>query len=450
MQDLSKRLLFVPMAAVLLQSLSACSTASFSGTAPSRATGQTPQTPGNLSCSIAPAAVKKGDSALVAVTADADVKELFQLIISPLGESSVRLVLKDGVWMKEDGTPNNLTGEAEGSYAVSLKKTAAQSTADATCSLTVSNTPVGSVDPTDPTVPTDPTEPCSDGKRTIGADIAFLIDNSNSNAVTDCPAAKKAGVFNGVDLYECQDQTNREKAVNAAYELLATIAAKESDNPLARSKFAVASFPSASDYVTGWTDQSKGWIDVTAENRGKMNSVMAFSRKPSGLTPYMAAMTGATKAFEKASDDGRMKVAVLVTDGEPTDSDPSKVEAQAEALRSDGVKVITIYVTGSETRGTRISRHTTMMKDIDDSRFAQSGRHWFAAKYASFTDYMTALVGSGTKPGLVSKITSRSVESCKDTAAGLCAREVYEVQKSESLKDAFMHVIRTQAIRCEG
>ncbi len=432
----------LPLAVLVFSGLSACSSATFTGTTPKKAT--LPSTvvvkDPNLSCKISPEVIKTGETALIAIDALDYQGELYQTIKSPDGDAATKLVFKDGGYIREDGAANNILAEKEGTYKVELRKSASAESMSSSCVLTVGS---------DPIVPSPPPPICKPEQKTIGADIAFIIDNSNSNAETDCPEARAAGTFNGVAVYECMAETNRELAVKAAFEMLSGIAEKESSNEMAKSKLSIASFPSKENYVTGWTDQSRGWIETNSSNRDQLTSVMAFSRKPSGMTPYLAAMTGAESAFDKTSTDGRAKVAVLVTDGEPTDSDPSAVEAKAAALRAQGVKVITIYVTGSESRGTRIANHTEMMRDINNTRIKQTGKNWFAATYASFAEYITALVGNGTKPGLVTKISSQADAACKDSEVGVCAREVYEVQKSEALKDAFLHVIKTQVIECE-
>ena len=443
---MKKTSMYFPLAVLVFSGLSACSTATFTGTTPNKAT--LPSTvvvkDPNLSCKIAPEVIKTGETALISVDALEYQGELFQTIKAPSGDTASKLLFKDGVYVREDGAANSIVADKDGTYTVELRKTADAAGMSSTCAMTATTTG-------EPPVITDPVEPpvCKKEQKTIGADIAFIIDNSNSNAVTDCPESIEAGMHNGVAVYECMAQTNREVAVKAAFDLLSDIAAKESTNAMAQSKLSIASFPSKEDYVAGWTDQSKGWIETNGTNKDKLTSVMSFSRKPSGLTPYLAAMTGAESAFAQTSADGRAKVAVLVTDGEPSDSNPSAVEAKAATLRSKGVKVITIYVTGSESRGTRIKNHTDMMRGINDARLKQTGKNWFAATYASLTEYMTALVGNGTKPGLVSKISSQSDEACKDSDVGMCAREVYEVQKSDALKDAFIQVIKTQAIGCE-
>ncbi len=430
---MKKTSMYLPLAVLVFSGLSACSSATFTGTTPSKATlppAVVVKDP-NLSCKISPDTVAAGETALITVDALDYQGELFQKIKAPSGDTEVKLLFKDGAYVRADGAANSIVTDKDGTYTVELRKSASAESMSSTCLLTVK-----------PSI-------CEKEQKTIGADIAFIIDNSNSNAVTDCPEAKDAGMFKGVVVYECMAQTNRELAVKAAFDLLSGIAEKESGNAMAKSMLSIASFPSKENYVTGWTDQSKGWIETNSTNKDQLTSVMAFARKPGGLTPYLAAMTGAENAFAKTSADGRAKVAVLVTDGEPTDSDPSAVEAKATALRAQGVKVITIYVTGSESRATRINDHTDMMRNINNTRINQTGKNWFAATYVSFTDYVTALVGNGTKPGIVTKISAQTDDACKDSNVGVCAREVYEVQKSEALKDVFLHVIKTQAIGCE-
>jgi hypothetical protein len=443
---MKKTSMYLPLAVLVFSGLSACSTATFTGTTPKKATlppGVAVKDP-NLSCKISPEVINTGETALIAVDALEYQGELFQTIKAPSGDFATKLLFKDGVFVREDGAVNSIVADKDGTYTVELRKSASADSMSSTCTLTASTKGTPVIPPK-----VDPEPVCKKEQKTIGADIAFIIDNSNSNAVTDCPEAKEAGIHNGVAVYECMAQTNRELAVKAAFDLLSDIAAKESTNAMAQSKLSIASFPSKENYVTGWTDQSKGWIETNDANKDKLTSVMSFSRKPSGMTPYFAAMTGAERAFAQTSADGRAKVAVLVTDGEPSDTSPAAVEAKAATLRSQGVKVITIYVTGSESRGTRIKNHTDMMRSINESRVKQTGKNWFAATYANFTEYMTALVGNGTKPGLVTKISSQTDEACKDSDAGICAREVYEVQKSEALKEAFIQVIKTQAIGCE-
>lgn len=283
--------------------------------------------------------------------------------------------------------------------------------------------------PTTPTTPEVPKTPCSPTEQSIGAEIAFLIDNSNSNAATDCPSSVKVGRFNGVDLYKCQAETNREKAVLAAYDLLSAVAKNEPQNAKARSDLSIASFPTSDDYVSGYQVQAGGWLDSSSETRVEVAKAMLFARTPSGLTPYGAALSGASDLFALAPSDGRAKVAVLVTDGEPTDQDPSGVVAKAEALKQAGVTIVTVFITNSEARVSRETKHTAMLKKIVDS----TGGKWFDTEFPTFEAYMTALLGGQNKKSLLEKISAKTVE----------------VDNAAALKDAFLSIIKTQAIACE-
>lgn len=297
--------------------------------------------------------------------------------------------------------------------------------------------PTDPTDPTKPAKPTDkpetPTTPCKPTQQSIGAELAFLIDNSNSNAATDCPSPKKIGRVNGVDLYECEGMTNREKAVLAAHDWLSAIAKNEPQNAKAKSDLAIASFPTSSDYVNGHALRSE-WLEASADTRQDLASAMLFARKPSGLTPYGAAMTGGSELFAKAASNGRAKVAVLVTDGEPTDQDPSGVIAKAQALKQAGVTIVTVFVTNSEKRESREAKHTAMLKKIDQNHVASGDGHWFDAEFPTFDAYMNALLGAQGKKSVIESISAKIVE----------------VENSAALKDAFVSIIKTQAIGCEA
>ncbi len=290
--------------------------------------------------------------------------------------------------------------------------------------------PANPSNPTNPTTQATPTTPCSPTQQSIGAELAFLVDNSNSNAATDCPAPTKIGRVGGVDLYECKGETNREKAVLAAYDLLSAVARNEPGNAKAKSDLAIASFPTSSDYVNGHQIQAGGWLDASTAARADVASAMLFARKPSGLTPYGAALEGGSALFAQAASDGRAKVAVLVTDGEPTDQDPGGVVAKAEALKQAGVTIITVFVTNSEARASREAKHTEMLRKIVEST---NGGWYDHGEFPSFADYMTALLGSQSKKSLIAQISA----------------QIVEVDNSAALKDAFLSIIKTQVIACE-
>ncbi len=266
---------------------------------------------------------------------------------------------------------------------------------------------------------------CAATEKRIGAQIALIIDNSNSNSSTDCPSATVRGDYNGTKLYTCGSATNREAAVLATYDTLRNFG----QDGAAHSELAVASFPKSGEMFGGWTNQSNGWIVVNDTNRDAAKSAMQFSREPFGMTPYTDAVAAATELFSGVDSGERAKVAILVTDGEPTDRDPNAVKAKAEALRAQGVKVIVI--TYNETQATRIATHTAMMETIDN-KWVQGGQgHWFTSAYASFTDYIGALVG---EKGLMKALSSNG--------------SIIEAGNSQQLKDAILSVVRSEALAC--
>ena len=304
------------------------------------------------------------------------------------------------------------------------------STHTSTDTGTPTSTPTSTSTSTSTPAPTSTsTSSCTPTQQTIGAQIAFLIDNSNSNSATDCPGAKKTGTFNGTDLYTCASETNREVAVLAAYDTLAQYASAQPNNAKAKSDLAIASFPTSKDYVNGWTQESNGWVDADGNTKQTVANAMLFTRNPLGMTPYGAAMTAATDLFKSASTDARAKVFVLVTDGDPTDSDPSAVQAKADALKAQGVQIIVVTYTGD-----REGPHTQMMQGIDNTYFQYYGQHWYAPKYSTFADYMKALIGTGGKGGLAQTIASNG--------------QSILVSDSSKLKDTFQSIIKTQAIGC--
>jgi hypothetical protein len=284
---------------------------------------------------------------------------------------------------------------------------------------------------------------CEDTQRSIGAHVAFLIDNSNSNSVTDCPSPVERGTQLNSRLYQCGGATNRETAVQSALKLLQAVAAKEAGNEAARSRIAVASFPTETDIIDGWTIQTKangandGWLEATDTSASTLGQSLAFTRRPAGLTPYAGAFNAATRLFGGDANDGRAKVAVLVTDGEPTDADPDAVAAQAQTLREAGVTVITVFVTSEQTRANRIAQHRAMLESYDRSSRTNPSRRrpWYEQAYASFDDYFRKLVGGGGEPGLVASVSSPG--------------EIVEVGQSAELEAAFQRIIRTKAIHCE-
>ncbi len=427
-----KRMLSIISAVSLASFALACSQAQFTGTPPARAKPKTEiptPPPGGVSCAAAPASLKLGERATIGIRAEATDRELFQTVTSASGaKGELRLSRgESGVYVAAGGGENVVEALEAGIYKIEIRRLAGAAAADASCDLVAEN---GGV-----TLPPPPPPPpqCEPTQQLVGAHVAFMIDNSNSNAATDCPSPTKTGTFQGADLYVCGGETSREKAVLSAFDTLLAVAAKEPANANAISTLAISSFPTTADYVGGWARETQGMLDVLPASRDTVKSAMQFSRKPYGLTPYGAGLAGADAMFQGLADDGKAKVAILVTDGEPTDRDPLAVIDTAAALKARGIDVITVFYTGADARAVRQAKHVAMLRDVDAANRRAGKGPWYANSLASLEAYVKALLGDGSQKSLAQAISSG----------------VVEVQDAKALEAAFQAIIRTKAIQCE-
>ncbi len=471
--------------------LVSCSQAQFYGTTPARAkTTPTTDPLKALSCSAAPASVKVGEPAVITVDDPAADAELLQTVVIGDKKTEMTLALEGGVYVVKGGAANQVTADQAGHFAVEIRKAGAAAVlascafdaASETSATGGTGTPGGTTDgtptkttggttdgtptkttggttdgtPTGPTggttggttdgaptgttggttgtttgdVPPGPI--CTDTEHATGAHIAFLIDNSNSNSATDCPSPTEIETFQGSKVYACQGQTNREKAVMAAFDLLQSVADKEPASAAATSSLSIASFPTRADFMAGWSKETNGMIDVSAANRAATASALGFSRKPFGQTPYDGAITAANELFQGLADDGKARVAVLVTDGEPTDSNPGAVAAKAEALRAQGIQVITVFYSVSQNRALRRGEATQTLYKINKASVDGGHGPWYAAAYANFDAWVKALIGGNGQKSLAETISN----------------DVVEVQNSDALKATFLSIIQKKIV-CE-
>ena len=226
-----------------------------------------------------------------------------------------------------------------------------------------------------------------------------------------------------------------EGAVLAAYDVLSDIAAAEPSNALASSRLAIASFPTEADGTNGWSKRVD-WLDVSPAKRSSVATSMMFARKSWGQTPYNAAFTAGSSLFSGTNAGEKARVAVLVTDGEATDRNPSAVEQKAAALRASGVTVFTVFYNGGVNAAQRAEKHTAMMKSFDANSVSSSGKHWYdESKYNNFDSYIRSILGGNGEAGLAAKVAT--------------SKTVVEVSDAAKLKGAFLSIIK-KTIRCEA
>ncbi len=288
---------------------------------------------------------------------------------------------------------------------------------------------------------------CAENQKSIGANIAFLIDNSSSNSGTDCPSPSKVGQYGGTDVFSCGAETSREKAVLAAYDLLADVSARDT-SPMAASNISIVGFPAANNAVQTVQVATNGWVSTRpgAENRTGIQTALKFTRQPMGATPYGTAVAAANGLFSINSNDGRSRLAVLVTDGEPTDRDPSEVAVRAKALRDAGVEVITVFISTQQSRSQREAAHQAMLQSWEQQ--SQPNHYYNAQRYQSFDAYLNDVFGRNGRVSLSDSITSQVVPTCVDGAGSLCQRWKVEIPDAAGLSNVVKQIIRTRAVKC--
>lgn len=318
--------------------------------------------------------------------------------------------------------------------------------------------PTPSVSPTPPVaspkIPYGST--CSDGQQAIGANVTFLIDNSSSNGATDCPSATQIGTEAQTPLMQCGAETNREKAVLSAFDILADASTRDGKDT-AVSHISIVQFPAQvqntttnSRIETGARVVTYGWLRTSPSdaNRSAIASAMQFSRDPYGSTPVGAAIESASNLFAAVANDGRARVVILVTDGEPTDRDPAAVANRATQLRQLGVEVITVFVTSGQTRADRQATHAQMLQAWEQESL-KTQKHWYAGAYTSFEAYLNGLLGRNGEASLIQKLSGPVDVTCVDKPGVICDRQIVEVSSSNDLTKAFQQIIRTKAIKCQ-
>ena len=288
---------------------------------------------------------------------------------------------------------------------------------------------------------------CADTQKAIGSNIVFLVDNSNSNSTSDCPSA----VTSPQGVSTCGGETNREKSLLAAFDLLGEVSTKDA-SPNAASNISIVEFPSANGNSKVVTN---GWVSSrpVAESRATIQSALGFTRSPVGATPYGSAISAASTLFSSSTNDGRSRVAVLITDGEPTDRNPIAVAASAVELRKAGVEVITVYITKAQSRAQREADHEKMLRSWESSWMARSpSAHYYveaANGYKNFDDYLSYIFGRNGRVSLGDSVTSSVVPSCVDAPGAACQRWKVEIPDSAGLENVVKQIIRTRAIKCQ-
>ena len=223
---------------------------------------------------------------------------------------------------------------------------------------------------------------CGKADKVTGANFIFLIDNSGSMAETDCSNPNANGI--------CSEATEREKAILASFDRLVEIAEQSGKPEETKSVFTIAKF--SPDVRLGKiTDISQpvyAKFETIASERARLAETLKFTREPKGDTPFEIAVQY-TKRFLDEQQNQKRNVAVLLTDGEPTDTNPDATLKNAGQLPLDR---FTIRI---NTKGESINERYTSHKSRIERYYTNDQNSW-TSNYEDIESYMNDLMSLAT------------------------------------------------------
>lgn len=298
---------------------------------------------------------------------------------------------------------------------------------------------------------------CTNGRKLYGPNLLFVVDNSSSNAQTDCPDRKPSSKFAKIGdrtfaTYECGNDTNRSAAVRTGVALLKKAiaeAGQTSGDTGTAAQMSIVSFPTLEDYQKGAARHGEPWMPLNDQSLN-IDSLMSFVRTPFGLTPYAAGLREANLLFSDIPQaDKRKQLIIFITDGEPTDREPLFAGALARDLRSQGVKIVIVFVNNGQTR---LERQVTHREDLLRKHNILQTRQpketwWLEPGFTSFESYFNILVGTPTIPSLVEEMTLGAKVTCQADASE-CVSPLVDISQSNDLVPAINQVILNEGFVC--
>jgi hypothetical protein len=354
-----------------------------------------------VACNVSPQVVLPGEKVTITVTGASNYAGRFKQEIAGPGTVTSTLVKGANGYGLQSGQANEFSFDKQGNYTVNLSELDYNAGISASCKFKVFRE-------------------CPVGSERIGANVAFIIDNSGSHGASDCPGATEVKADNGQISYKCNAETNREKAVNFAVQMLKTAGQAGGK---ASSHVSTAIFPQKDKVSSGFVIGKSGWIDSTNSTSG-IKDDLKLLRSPAGLTPYGEGLEAAKVLFSSTPDTSKKKVVIFVTDGYPTDQDPYISLQKASA---SGAKIITVMVSSGD-KGTLIDTHKQKLRSYGDNT-----NPWHASAYGSYDEYFTDLLGDSSSQGLLEKMSD----------------QVVNVSKTSELKNVFESLIEEKALSCE-
>ncbi len=208
--------------------------------------------------------------------------------------------------------------------------------------------------------------------------IAFVLDNSGSNGFSDGRVQSPSGTLTGTDPNVLGTsvrgkQENFTQRQNVVYGIISNLvsqnAAAVAHSPgFQGTDVGIASFPkdgslaglTATNYVSGPGGAASAVLPALSTNLKSVSWTPAiadalwhsldFTQKPDGSTPYLVALTEAYAMLKAGRNPGdpRPDYLVVISDGLPTDQQPSQVLAARAALTGTVVIYVSLFKPGAD------------------------------------------------------------------------------------------------------
>lgn len=240
---------------------------------------------------------------------------------------------------------------------------------------------------------------CGAGHK--AARLAFVVDNSESNGPSDGQVQQGQSI-QGVTHYDGTDpvlqglslrQRNERYTLrqSALWDIVRHTAALDAKARAANPKFigselGIGYFPLGESYeqhsrfglVSGPGGQAAALLGRPmtntqdfALNEAFMDSLwtaFAFTHHPRGMTPYEAALAGGAELLNsgRIAQDIRDDVLFIITDGIPTDEQPSRVRAARGRLGKTRVVVVSLFKPGNDVNLQNSAARTALKKAFEN------------------------------------------------------------------------------------
>ncbi len=158
---------------------------------------------------------------------------------------------------------------------------------------------------------------------------------------------------------------------------------------LGQNKFYSGNFPVLPKTMTNTKE-----ITVDEKYKTDLWELLTFTHRPDGMTPYRTALEGAKKLLRdtKQPGDQRLDVVLFITDGLPTDQQPSLVRKAREDIKDIPVYLMSIYSPGADAE----TQNAPAKKSLSDAWNDPTKRwgHVDGANdgFANFDAYWSALL----------------------------------------------------------